>query len=145
MKLFDLTGKVALVTGGNGGIGLAMSKAMGEAGATIIIAGRNEEKNTQSIKILNCLQFLYLTHFLLLFLACHRCHNPRNEKQASTTRKRKKCRSAGAEHLELVVRGIVHSTTRRNIYIYISGTERHLSAGSRQQAAREGREAASKR
>ena len=53
MKLFDLTGKVALVTGGNGGIGLAMSKAMGEAGATIIIAGRNEEKNTQSIKILN--------------------------------------------------------------------------------------------
>ena len=46
MILFDLTGKVALVTGGNGGIGLAMSKAMGEAGATIIIAGRNEEKNT---------------------------------------------------------------------------------------------------
>ena len=53
MKLFDLTGKVVLVTGGNGGIGLAMSKAMGEAGAKIIIAGRNEEKNTQSIKILN--------------------------------------------------------------------------------------------
>ena len=53
MKLFDLTGKVALVTGGNGGIGLAMSKALGEAGAKIIIAGRNEEKNTQSIKILN--------------------------------------------------------------------------------------------
>ena len=35
MKLFDLTEKVALVTGGNGGIGLAMSKAIGEAGAQL--------------------------------------------------------------------------------------------------------------
>ena len=55
MKLFDLTEKVALVTGGNGGIGLAMSKAIGEAGATVVIAGRNEEKNSQSIKKLESL------------------------------------------------------------------------------------------
>ena len=32
MKLFNLTDKVALITGGNGGIGFAMAKAIGEAG-----------------------------------------------------------------------------------------------------------------
>ena len=37
MKLFDLTGRVALITGGNGGIGFAMAKALGEAGAKIVI------------------------------------------------------------------------------------------------------------
>ena len=49
MKLFNLTGKVALVTGGNGGIGLSMAKALGEAGAKIIIAGRNVSKNSESM------------------------------------------------------------------------------------------------
>jgi 2-dehydro-3-deoxy-D-gluconate 5-dehydrogenase len=44
MKLFDLTGKVALVTGGNGGIGLAMAQGMASCGASIVIAGRNQEK-----------------------------------------------------------------------------------------------------
>ena len=42
---FDLTGKVALVTGGNGGIGLGMAQAMAEAGADIAIWGTNETKN----------------------------------------------------------------------------------------------------
>jgi NAD(P)-dependent dehydrogenase (short-subunit alcohol dehydrogenase family) len=42
---FDLTGKVALVTGGNGGIGLGMAKAVAEAGADIAIWGTNAEKN----------------------------------------------------------------------------------------------------
>lgn len=44
-KPFDLTGKVALVTGGNGGIGLGMAKAVAEAGADIAIWGTNKEKN----------------------------------------------------------------------------------------------------
>lgn len=44
-SLFNLEGKVALVTGGNGGIGLAMAEAMAEAGADICIWGKNEEKN----------------------------------------------------------------------------------------------------
>jgi len=44
-KGFDLTGKVALVTGGNGGIGLGMARAMAEAGANIVIWGTNTEKN----------------------------------------------------------------------------------------------------
>ncbi len=42
---FDLTGKVALVTGGNGGIGLGMAKALAEAGADVCIWGRNADKN----------------------------------------------------------------------------------------------------
>ena len=44
MHLFDLTGKVALVTGGNGGIGLAMAQGMASCGASIAIAGRSEAK-----------------------------------------------------------------------------------------------------
>ena len=42
--MFDLSGKVALVTGGNGGIGLGMAQGMASCGASIVIAGRNEEK-----------------------------------------------------------------------------------------------------
>ncbi len=56
MKLFNLTDKVAIITGGNGGIGFAMAKAIGEAGATVVIAGRNETKNKKSIEELNSLK-----------------------------------------------------------------------------------------
>ena len=45
MNLFDLSGRVAIVTGGNGGIGLGMARGLGEAGATVVIAGRDKEKS----------------------------------------------------------------------------------------------------
>jgi 2-dehydro-3-deoxy-D-gluconate 5-dehydrogenase len=42
---FDLSGKVAIVTGGNGGIGLGIATGLGQAGAKIAILGRNTEKS----------------------------------------------------------------------------------------------------
>jgi 2-dehydro-3-deoxy-D-gluconate 5-dehydrogenase len=42
---FDLGGKVAIVTGGNGGIGLGMARGLAEAGAAVAIVGRNEAKS----------------------------------------------------------------------------------------------------
>lgn len=44
-RLFDLTGKVAIVTGGNGGIGLGMARGLADAGATVVIVGRNRTKS----------------------------------------------------------------------------------------------------
>jgi len=46
MDLFDLHGKVAIVTGGNGGIGLGIARGLMQAGASVAIAGRNEEKTS---------------------------------------------------------------------------------------------------
>jgi NAD(P)-dependent dehydrogenase (short-subunit alcohol dehydrogenase family) len=45
---FDLTGHVALVTGGNGGIGLGMAEALAQAGADVAIWGTNPEKNARA-------------------------------------------------------------------------------------------------
>jgi 2-deoxy-D-gluconate 3-dehydrogenase len=53
MKLFDLKGKVAVITGGNGGIGLGMARGIASLGASIVIAGRNEEKATTALEVLH--------------------------------------------------------------------------------------------
>tara|TARA_R110002110_G_scaffold79145_6_gene207055 strand:+ start:3136 stop:3918 length:783 start_codon:yes stop_codon:yes gene_type:complete len=47
-KPFDLSGKVALITGGNGGIGLGMADAIAQSGADVAIWGTNEEKNKKA-------------------------------------------------------------------------------------------------
>ena len=48
-NLFDLTGRVALITGGNGGLGLGMALGLANAGADIAIAARNAEKNAAAV------------------------------------------------------------------------------------------------
>jgi 2-deoxy-D-gluconate 3-dehydrogenase len=48
-NLFDLGGKVAIVTGGNGGIGLGMARGLAAQGAAIIVAGRNAEKSAAAV------------------------------------------------------------------------------------------------
>src|SRR3954471_3378636 len=50
MNLFDLSGRAALVTGGNGGIGLGMAQALAKAGAKVAIAGRDAAKNGKASK-----------------------------------------------------------------------------------------------
>ena len=47
--MFDLHGKVAIVTGGNGGIGLGMARGLASAGASVVIAARNLEKSRAAV------------------------------------------------------------------------------------------------
>lgn len=49
-QLFDLTGKVALITGGTKGLGLQMAEALGEQGASIFISARNAAEVEQVVK-----------------------------------------------------------------------------------------------
>ena len=57
MKTFDLTGKVAIVTGGNGGIGFGMARGLARAGAAIAVVGRNGEKSAQAVQELRGREF----------------------------------------------------------------------------------------
>ena len=52
MDLFDLSGRVALVTGGNGGIGLGMAEGVAAAGAAVMIAGRDRAKSEAAVAAL---------------------------------------------------------------------------------------------
>ena len=48
--MFDLSGKVAIVTGGNGGIGLGMARGLAAAGATVVIAARDRQKSQNAVR-----------------------------------------------------------------------------------------------
>ena len=52
MSAFDLSGRVAVVTGGNAGIGLGIAQGLGEAGARVMICGRRDTANDAAIEIL---------------------------------------------------------------------------------------------
>jgi NAD(P)-dependent dehydrogenase (short-subunit alcohol dehydrogenase family) len=54
--LFDLNGKVAIVTGGNSGIGLGMAEGLAGAGADVCIWGTNEEKNASALERLGAIR-----------------------------------------------------------------------------------------
>ena len=47
--MFDLKGRVAIVTGGNGGIGLGMARGLAAAGASIVVAARNADKSRRAV------------------------------------------------------------------------------------------------
>jgi len=49
MKLFDLEGRVAIVTGGNAGIGLGLAEGLAQAGAKVMICGRRAEANSAAV------------------------------------------------------------------------------------------------
>ena len=49
-NLFDLSGKTALITGGNGGIGLGFAQGIARQGGNVCIWGQNEEKNHQALQ-----------------------------------------------------------------------------------------------
>ena len=55
MNPFDLTGRVAIVTGGNGGLGLGMARGLARAGAEIAIAARDEAKSQAAVVELSAL------------------------------------------------------------------------------------------
>jgi 2-deoxy-D-gluconate 3-dehydrogenase len=50
MSLFDLSGRIAVVTGGNGGIGLGMAQGLASAGAIVVLAGRNADKGEGAVQ-----------------------------------------------------------------------------------------------
>ncbi|HZY78144.1 MAG TPA: gluconate 5-dehydrogenase [Cyclobacteriaceae bacterium] len=59
MKLFDLSGKRALITGGTHGLGMAIAKGLREAGASLIINGHSEERLKKATEELNAEGYLF--------------------------------------------------------------------------------------
>jgi 2-deoxy-D-gluconate 3-dehydrogenase len=49
MKMFDLSGRVAIVTGGNSGIGFGIADGLAQAGATLVVVGRRSDANAEAV------------------------------------------------------------------------------------------------
>jgi len=63
LKQFDLTGQVALISGGNRGLGLEMAKALADAGCNVAITARDAKRNEQAIAELKALYDLkFISH-----------------------------------------------------------------------------------
>jgi 2-deoxy-D-gluconate 3-dehydrogenase len=56
VTLFDLTGRVAIVTGGNGGIGLGIARGFVECGATVVVSGRDAAKSAAAVEEINAMR-----------------------------------------------------------------------------------------
>jgi 2-deoxy-D-gluconate 3-dehydrogenase len=63
-KMFDLEGRVAVVTGGNGGIGRGIAIGLAQAGAAVAILARNDQKNRTTLSDLQALGVLACTRIL---------------------------------------------------------------------------------
>ncbi len=59
LKLFDLNGKTALITGSSQGIGYALANGLAEAGSDIILNGRNIKKLKQSVETINTKKMIF--------------------------------------------------------------------------------------
>src|SRR5512147_280646 len=55
LSLFDLSNRVAVVTGGNGGIGRGIALGLADAGAAVAVLGRNDEKNQRVLSELKAI------------------------------------------------------------------------------------------
>ena len=72
MSVFDLSDRVAIVTGGNGGVGLGLAMGLAQAGATVVITGRNRDKGAQALTQLRALGVA--AEFLVIDITREGCH-----------------------------------------------------------------------
>ena len=72
MGLFDLSGRVGIVTGGNGGIGLGIARGLAEAGARVVLVARDSIKGTAAVASLGAGEHLFLAADVTSLEACRR-------------------------------------------------------------------------
>ncbi len=102
MASFDLKSKVAFITGGNGGIGLGMAKGLADAGATVVIAGRNKTKAQAALKALGpAAEFVevdVLKEFLLQGRHQAHCREARPSRYPSQQCRHQRAQAAAGPH-----------------------------------------------